>query len=49
MPEEALAGIDSGRFDLALIDHCDKIDLKNHILHHLPMTNLFLSAALRWE
>ena len=36
MPEEALAGIDNGRFDLALIDHCDEIDPKNHILHHLP-------------
>lgn len=36
MPEEAIFGIDSGRFDLALIDHCDEIELKNHILHHLP-------------
>jgi len=36
MPEEAIAGIDSGRFDLALIDHCDGIELKNHLIHHLP-------------
>ena len=36
MPEEAIAGIDSGRFDLALIDHCDEIELKNHLLYHLP-------------
>lgn len=36
MPEEALAGIDSGKFDLALIEHCDEIDLKNHVCRHLP-------------
>lgn len=36
MPEEALAGIDSGRFNIALLDHCTKIDLKDHIVHHLP-------------
>jgi len=36
MPEEALEGIESGRFDLALIDHCDEIELKNHLHHHLP-------------
>lgn len=36
MPEEALAGIDSGRFDLALIDHCDEINLKNYACRHLP-------------
>ena len=36
MPEEAIAGIDSGRFDLALIDHCDGIELKDHLVHHLP-------------
>lgn len=36
MPEEALAGIDSGRFDIALIDHCDEIELKNHLFHRLP-------------
>lgn len=36
MPEVALAGIDSGRFDIALLDHCDEIDLKGHIVHNLP-------------
>jgi DNA-binding transcriptional LysR family regulator len=36
MPEEAIAGIDSGRFDLALIDHCDGLELKDHLIHHLP-------------
>lgn len=36
MPEEALAGIENGRFDLALIDHCDEIELKNYTYHHLP-------------
>ena len=36
MPEEALAGIDSGRFDIALLDHCNEIDLKDHIVQHLP-------------
>jgi DNA-binding transcriptional LysR family regulator len=36
MPEEALAGIDSGRFDLALVEHCDEIDLKGRLHHHLP-------------
>lgn len=45
MPEEALAGIASGHFDLALIDHCDEIDLKGHIVHPLPDDEiLFISA-----
>lgn len=36
MPEGALAGIDSGRFDIALLDHCNEIDLKDYIVHQLP-------------
>ena len=45
MPEEALAGMDSGRFDLALIEHCDEIDLKDRLTHHLPDDEVvFLSA-----
>jgi len=36
MPEVALAGIDSRRFDLALIEHCDEIDLKGRICYPLP-------------
>lgn len=36
MPEEALAGLDSDRFDLALIEHCDEIDLTGRTVHHLP-------------
>lgn len=45
MPEEALAGIDSGRFDLALIEHCDEIDLKDRISHQLPDDEVvFISA-----
>lgn len=48
MPEEALAGIDSGKFDLALIEHCDDIDLKNYICHHLPDDEVvFVSSPLR--
>ena len=45
MPEEALAGIDSGRFDIALIVQCDEIDLKDRITHPLPDDEVvFLSA-----
>jgi len=45
MPEEALAGIDSGHFDLALIEHCDEVDLKGRITHPLPDDEvLFISA-----
>jgi DNA-binding transcriptional LysR family regulator len=45
MPEEALAGIDSGRFDLALVEHCDEIDLKGRLHHHLPDDEVvFISA-----
>jgi len=45
MPEEALAGIDSGRFDLALVEHCDEIDLKGRLTHALPDDEVvFISA-----
>ncbi len=45
MPEEALAGIANGRFDLALIDHCDEVDLSSHVTHPLPDGEvLFFSA-----
>jgi LysR family transcriptional regulator, transcriptional activator of the cysJI operon len=45
MPEEALAGIDSGRFDLALIEHCDAVDLKDRVIHPLPADEVvFISA-----
>jgi LysR family transcriptional regulator, transcriptional activator of the cysJI operon len=45
MPEEALAGVDSGRFDLALIEHCDEIDLAGRISHPLPDDEVvFISA-----
>jgi len=45
MPEEALTGIDSGRFDLALVEHCDEIDLKGRTTHPLPDDEVvFISA-----
>jgi DNA-binding transcriptional LysR family regulator len=45
MPEEALAGIDDGRFDLALVEHCDEIDLKGKLTHDLPDDEVvFISA-----
>lgn len=45
MPEVALAGIDSRRFDLALIEHCDEIDLMGHICYQLPDDEVvFISA-----
>lgn len=45
MPEEALAGMDSGRFDLALIEHCDEIDLNGRLTHSLPDDEVaFISA-----
>ncbi|OGU04925.1 MAG: LysR family transcriptional regulator [Geobacteraceae bacterium GWC2_58_44] len=45
MPEEALAGLDSGRFDLALIDHCVDLDLKGRVTHSLPDDEVaFISA-----
>jgi len=48
MPEEALAGIDSGRFDIALLDHCNEIDLKDRIVHHLPDDEVvFISSPER--
>jgi len=48
MPEEAIAGIDSGRFDLALIDHCDGLELKDHLIHHLPDDEMvFVSSPSR--
>ena len=48
MPEEALAGIDSGTFDLALIEHCDEIDLKNYVTHDLPDDEMiFVSSPSR--
>lgn len=48
MPEEALAGIDSGKFDLALIEHCDDIELKNYVCRHLPDDEMvFISSPSR--
>lgn len=48
MPEEALTGIDSGRFDLALIEHCDEIDLKKYVTYDLPDDEVvFVSSPLR--
>ena len=45
MPEEALAGIDNGRFDLALIEHCDEVDLKGQLSYALPDDEVvFISA-----
>jgi DNA-binding transcriptional LysR family regulator len=45
MPEEALAGIETGRFDLALIEHCDEIDLKGRLFQPLPDDEVvFISA-----
>ncbi len=48
MPEEALAGIDSGKFDLALIEHCDEIELKNYVCRHFPDDEMvFVSSPSR--
>ena len=48
MPEEALEGIETGTFDLALIEHCDEIDLQNYVAHHLPDDEMvFISSPLR--
>lgn len=45
MPEEALEGIDLGRFDVAMIDHCEDIDLKDRITCSLPDNEaVFVSA-----
>ncbi|GFO55750.1 LysR family transcriptional regulator [Geomonas sp. Red276] len=45
MPEEALAGIDSERFDLALIEHCDEVEFSNRLIWPLPHDEvLFVSA-----
>lgn len=45
MPEEALLGIESGRFDLGLIEHCDELDLTGHRAHGLPDDEMvFISA-----
>ena len=45
MPEEALAGIDSGRFDLALIEHCDEVDLKGQVSYALPDDEVVFVSA----
>lgn len=48
MPEAALAGIDSGRFDLALIEHCDDLDLFGFITQPLPDDEMiFISSPGR--
>jgi DNA-binding transcriptional LysR family regulator len=48
MPEEALDGIDNGKFDLALIEHCDDIELKNYVCRHLPDDEMvFVSSPSR--
>jgi DNA-binding transcriptional LysR family regulator len=48
MPEEALEGIRSGRFDLALIEHCDDLDLTGYVAHPLPDDEMiFISAPAR--
>lgn len=45
MPEEALQGIESGRFDLTLIEHCDELDLTGHRSYPLPDDEMvFISA-----
>lgn len=36
MPEQALEGIENGQFDLALIEHCDDLDLTGHRSYPLP-------------
>ena len=45
MPEEALEGIDSGRFDLALIEHCDEVDLKGQASYALPDDEVVFVSA----
>lgn len=45
MPEEAMAGIRSGRFDLALIEHCDEVDLSGHFAYPLPDDDVFFVSA----
>jgi len=46
MPEEALQGIDSGRFHLALLDHCDEVDFSGYITYPFPADEvLFISSA----
>lgn len=48
MPEEALDGIRSGRFDLALIEHCDDLDLNGYRTYPLPPDEMiFISAPAR--
>jgi len=45
MPEEALLGIERGRFDLAIIEHCDDLDLAGHRALGLPDDEMvFISA-----
>lgn len=48
MPEAALEGVDNGRFDLALIEHCDDLDLFGFITHPLPEDEMvFISSPAR--
>lgn len=45
MPEQALAGVESGRFDLVLIEHCDDLNLAGHRSYQLPDDEMvFISA-----
>lgn len=45
MPEDVLGGLDEGRFDLAVIEHCDDLDLKGFPAFPLPDDEmLFVSA-----
>lgn len=45
MPEQALEGIENGRFDLAIIEHCDDLNLAGHRGYPLPDDEMiFLSA-----
>lgn len=45
MPEQALAGIESGRFDLALIEHCDDLDMAGHRSYPLPDDEMVFFSA----
>jgi len=48
MPEDVLDGLAAGRYDLAVIEHCDDLDLGTYPAHPLPEDEmLFVSAPAR--
>lgn len=45
MPEDVLGGLTAGRYDLAVIEHCDDLDLDGYAAYPLPSDEMVFVSA----